>query len=85
MDMIPLHSTQSLWIVFDEFPCFHVCSVNDSGILRCGSDRLHLHLYGFNTVTLVRADEFFWAFGCVEGCDRKSLFVIIVNDLFDLT
>ena len=85
MDMIPVHSTQSFEIVFDEFPRFRICSVNDGGILRCGSNRLHLHLYGFNTVTLTRADEFFGAFGCIEGCDREALFVVIVDDFFDLT
>ena len=85
MDVIPLHSAQSFGIAFDDFPSLLVCSVNDGGIFRGGGNRLHLHLYGLDTVALICADKVLGSVGGIKGCNGEALFVICVYDLFDLT
>ena len=63
MDMISLHPLQALGIIRDGLPGSGIGPVNDGGIIRCGENGRHFHLNGFNTVSLVCPDKFFWSIG----------------------
>lgn len=58
----------------------------DNGrVFFCRDDWRHFNLNGFNTVTLICANEIFGTFGCREGCNCESLFIIRFNNFTDLS